>query len=402
MIRIAARMSHARESGTARIARITAEREAAGQHVLRLNIGEPDFNTPEYITATAWQAIRDGKTRYTNVAGTPELRNAIVNKFKYENNLSCKLEQTVVGTGAKQLIFNALLVTVQAGDEVVIPTPSWVSYPDITAIADAQPVTVPCLQQHGFKLLPQELEKVLNKHTRWLILNSPCNPTGAVYTADELRQLAEVIRLFPQLAIMCDDIYEKIIFDGCKFYTMAEVAPDLSDRILTVNGVSKSHAMTGWRIGYATGPKELIAEMIKLQSQSTTNPSSISQAAALAALTETKQTKEFISQCVRIYQHRRDFVLEKIDSIPQLECLSPDGAFYAFIRCNKLLGRKTPSGRLLTSDTDFCEYLLQHAGVSTVPGVEFNGSGYFRISFATSEDVLEEALGKIQASVAAL
>lgn len=395
-MQFAARMAQIRESGTARIARIAAQREASGLPVLRLNVGEPQFNTPEFIVEAAHRAIQEGQTRYTDVAGTPELRQAVADKFSKDNHIFSIREQTIVGTGAKQLIFNALIVSVEAGDEVIIPTPSWVSYPDMTYIAGGKPILVECGQNSGYKLTPQALKSVLNEQSRWIILNSPSNPTGVVYSSEELIQLADVIRSFPKVFVMSDDIYEKIIFDGRRFSTMAEIAPDLAHRILTINGVSKSFAMTGWRIGFATGPKELIAEMIKLQSQSTTNPSSVSQAAALAALTDKKHATEFLAKSLNTYQKRRDFVLDWINQIPYLQCEIPEGAFYAFVNCEKLIGRRTPTGSLLENDADLCEYLLNQKGVSVVPGAEFNGFGFFRISFATSNTTLESALNQIQ------
>ena len=401
-MRMASRMARARESGTARIARITSEREVQGERILKLNIGEPDFDTPDFIVGAALRAMAEGKTRYTDVAGTRELREAAAEKFRSENSIDCTSDQVVIGTGAKQLIFNALMATLEKGDEAIIPTPSWVSYPDIASIAGAKPVVVPCGGGAGFKLTAEQLEKALSGRTRWLILNSPCNPTGAVYSAGELRDLADWLRHHPQVGVLCDDIYEKIVFHGAEFSTMAEVAPDLSDRILTVNGVSKSHAMTGWRIGYAVGPRPLIAAMIKLQSQSTTNASSIGQAAALAALTRLELSNEFVSGCLSAYQRRRDLILKGLSRISGLDCSPPEGAFYAFVSCRSLFGRTIPGGSVLSNDSEFCEYLLRQAGVSVVPGSEFGGEGYFRLCFAASEETLEEACERIHAAVDAL
>ncbi len=401
-MRIAGRIDRARESGTARIARITAKKEAHGERILKLNVGEPDFGTPEFIADAARRAVKEGKTRYTDVAGTPALRRAAAEKFRTENGIECAMDQIIIGTGAKQLIFNALMATVETGDEVVIPAPSWVSYPDMAAIAGARPVIVPCGRETGFKLTAPRLAAALSDRTRWVILNSPCNPTGAVYSAGELRDLADALRPFPQAAALSDDIYEKIVFDGAEFATMAEIAPDLSGRILTVNGVSKSHAMTGWRIGYAAGPRDLISAMIKLQSQSTTNASSIGQEAALAALTQGEQSRKFVSGCVAAYQRRRDFLMERLAGIRGLRCDPPQGAFYAFVSCAGLFGRSAPGGGVLKNDADFCEFLLRHARVSAVPGSEFGGEGYFRLSFAVSEETLEETCRRIHAAVGAL
>lgn len=399
-MRIAHRLSQARESGTARINRIVLAREARGERIIKLNVGEPDFDTPSFVAAAANRAIQAGQTRYTNVAGTAELRDAVAQKFRDENGIQCAADDVIVGTGAKQLIFNAILATAQEGDEVIIPTPSWVSYPDIAIIAGAHPVMVSCGVETGFKITASQLAKALSERTRWLLLNSPGNPTGAVYSAAEISELVEILRPFPNACVISDDIYEKIIFDGGKFSTMAEIAPDLAEsRILTVNGVSKSHAMTGWRIGYAVGPRPLILAMTKLQSQSTTNASSISQAAALAALTQRQSSEEFIARCLGAYQSRRDKLLARLVDIPGLQCQPPQGAFYAFVSCQELLtgGRVDPAnGARLQTDADFCEFLLRHAGTAVVPGTEFGGEGYFRISFATSQEAIDEAVERIR------
>ena len=398
MMRIAKRIADARESGTARIARLTGELEAAGQ----LNVGEPDFDTPEFIAEAARRAIAAGKTRYTDVAGTRELRQAVAQKFRNENAIHCSADNVIVGTGAKQLIFNALLSTVEPGDEVIVPTPSWVSYPDITTIAGGRPVMLPCTEATGFKLTANAAAAAVTGRTRWIVLNSPCNPTGAVYSADELRQLAELVRHHPGIAVMTDDIYEKITFGDARFSTMAELAPDLAERILTVNGVSKSHAMTGWRIGFATGPASLIKAMGKLQSQSTTNPSSIGQAAALAALTDSEKSQKFIASCRGAYRARRDRLHAGLAAIPGLRPHLPDGAFYCFVGCDQLLGKRTPDGKHLRDDAAFCEYLLRAHRVAVVPGAEFGAGGYFRVSFAVADRVLDEACDRLQAAAAEL
>ena len=401
-MRIAKRIADARESGTARIARITGELEAAGQQILKLNVGEPDFNTPEFIAEAARRAITAGKTRYTDVAGTLELREAVAQKFRSENAIDCRADNVIVGTGAKQLIFNALLSTVEPGDEVIIPTPSWVSYPDITVIAGGSPVMLPCPEATGFKLTANAAAAAITGRTRWIVLNSPCNPTGAVYSAEELCQLAELLRRHPRIAVLMDDIYEKITFGDVRFATMTEMAPDLAERVLTVNGVSKSHAMTGWRIGFAAGPAGLIAAMGKLQSQSTTNPSSIGQAAALAALTETRQSQNFITSCRASYRDRRDRLHAGLSAVAGLRPHLPDGAFYSFVGCDALFGRRMPNGKPLRDDAAFCEYLLRGHRVSVVPGTEFGAGGYFRMCFAVADAVLDEACVRLQAAVAAL
>lgn len=401
-MQIAGRMATARESGTARIARITGKLEASGKRVLKLNVGEPDFDTPGFIVEAAHRAMVAGQTRYTEITGTVELRAAVAEKFRRENNIDCTGDSVIVGTGAKQLIFNALMASVEPGDEVLIPTPSWVSYPDMTMIAGGRPVLVACAEVDGFKVDVTQLEAKISDSTRWIILNSPCNPTGSVYSREELGEIAGLLRHHPRVAVMCDDIYEKITFDGLRFATMAEVAPDIAGRVLTVNGVSKSHAMTGWRIGYATGPRQLITAMARLQSQSTTNPSSIGQAAALAALTETEQSDRFIAACKAAYLRRRDRLLQRISAIPGLRPIKPEGAFYSFVECRHLFGRTTPAGIRLQDDTGLCEYFLHAAGVSLVPGLEFSGGGYFRLSFSVADEVLDEAVDRLEESVRAL
>ena len=400
-MKISGRVLRARESGTARIARITTELEAAGKSIFKLNVGEPDFDTPDFVKEAAHQAALDGKTRYTDVAGTAELREAAANKFRSENAVECTTENIIVGAGAKQLIFNALLASLDDGDEVIIPTPCWVSYPDMVLIGGGTPRLVPCGAEMGHKMSAAMLEDVIGTNTRWLIINSPCNPTGTVYTEAELGELAEVLRRHPQVAVVNDDIYEKIIFRG-EFATMASVAPDLGGRILTVNGVSKSLAMTGWRIGYAAGPRDLIAAMTKLQGQSTTNPSSVGQAAALAALTDSCASNRFIRKCCEAYERRRSLVHAALGDAPGLRTELPDGAFYHFVDCRKLVGTRLQDGTVISDDRDVCEYLLQGAGVSVVPGSEFNGPGYFRLSFAASDEVLVEACRRIKAAVEAI
>ncbi len=394
------RMNSVRESGTARMARIAREMEAAGSSILKLGTGEPDFDTPEFVREAACRAIHGGQTRYTDVTGTRHLREAVSEKFRTENSIDCRPEQVIVGTGAKQLIFNAIMATVSQGDEVIFPAPHWVSYPDMVRLADGVPHIVACAAADGYKLTAAMLEEAISDRSRWLILNSPCNPTGAVYSAGELRDLATVLRRHPQLGVISDDIYEKLLFGGAEFATMAEVAPELGDRILTVNGVSKSMAMTGWRIGYATGPQQLISAMAKIQGQSTTNPSSVSQAAALAALTEQDAARQFVSHCRAVYERRRDLVVEGLGRSDRLTMFRPDGAFYGFVDCSAVIGTRIPGGTTMVDDHDVCAWLLEGAGVSVVPGSEFGAPGHFRLSFATSDEILVEACSRIVEAVA--
>ena len=398
-MKISRKLARAKESGTARLSQIAREMKGAGREVYQLATGEPDFDTPEFVISAAYEAALSGQTRYTAVEGTLELREAIADKLRCENRIEYDKRQIIVGTGAKQLIFNALVASVDPGDEVVIPAPFWVSYPDMVIISDGVPVIVSCPAEAGFKLSADLLERSITENTRWVILNSPCNPSGAVYGKEDLLELAEVFRRHPQVAVMCDDIYEKIVFEGAKFATMAEVAPDLWGRTLTVNGLSKSHAMTGWRIGYAAGPDELISAMAKLQGQSTTNPSSVSQAAALAAL---RGPKEFLEDWRLAYQSRRNLVFDRLSAIPGLTVFQPEGAFYHFVGCEGLYGKKTPAGLVLGSDSDVGEYLLQTAGAAVVPGIEFGYPGYFRLCFAQSDETLVAACERIGDAVASL
>lgn len=390
------RIGRARVSGTVKLAQQARDLEEAGKNIIQLAEGEPEHDTPSYITEAAFEAARQGDTRYTAVAGTTGLRNAVSNKFQRDNNITYTPEQIIVGTGAKQLIFNALLATLNPEDEVIIPAPYWVSYPDMVKIADGIPVIVDCPAQHAFKINAGRLKKAITRKTRWLILNSPCNPSGAVYTADDLHTLANVLRDHPQVAVMCDDIYEKIIFGDDRFVTIAEVAPDLFDRTLTINGVSKSYAMTGWRIGYAGGPTGLINAMAKLQGQSTTNPSSVGQAAAQAAL---EGPQEFLHEWLVQYRKHRDLVFDRMTHIPGLSLSQPAGAFYHFIDCSELLGKKTPDGSILRADTDISGYLLSAAGVGLVPGSEFGAPGYLRVCFAKSERELIAACDRIESAL---
>ena len=398
-MRISKRIAKMPASGTVRLGQTARELKASGKKIIELGEGQPDFDTPEHVIEAAYKAALRGETKYTSVAGTPQLREAAAAKLRAENSASYEPEHIVVGNGAKQLIFNALLATLDPGDEVVIPAPYWVSYPAMVGLAEGEPIIVRCTPDSAFKLTPEDLRSAMNSRTRWIILNSPGNPAGGVYGTNDLAALADVVRGHPSAGIICDDIYEKIVFEGARFATMAAVAPDLWDRILTVNGVSKCHAMTGWRIGYAAGPTDLIAAMVKLQGQSTTNASSIGQAAATAALTG---PQDHLNEWLGAYERRRALVGNALSRISLLRVEQPEGAFYHFVGCNELCGTAAPDGKILSSDRDICELLLQSAGVAVVPGSEFGMPGYFRLCFAKSDDDLRLACEKISETVSGL
>ena len=384
------------------ILRITDHAQAlkrAGRPVIVLGAGEPDFDTPANIIAAAKAAMDRGETRYTAVAGTPELRAAIARKFKRENGLDYKLDQITVGCGGKHVIYNALLATVDPGDQVIIPAPYWVSYPDITLLAEGEPVIVPCPAEVGFKLNPADLERAITPRTKWLILNSPSNPTGAAYTEADLRALADVLLRHPHVWVLTDDIYEHVIYDDFQFRTIAQVEPRLFERTLTLNGVSKAYCMTGWRIGYAGGPKLLIDAINTMQSQSITHPSSISQAASIAAL---DGDQSFIAKHNALFHERRDLVVFMLNQADGIKCPTPEGAFYVYPSCAGLIGRKTPDGKVLKTDEDVVTHLLDSEGVAVVQGEAFGLSPHFRISYATSTQVLEDACTRIQRACAAL
>ena len=364
------------------------ELKAAGKDIIGLGAGEPDFDTPDNIKLAAIEAIKKGETKYTAVDGTPTLKNAIRGKFERENSLNYGLEQITVGTGGKQVIYNALMATLNPGDEVIIPAPYWVSYPDMVLLAGGKPKIIKCNEEEGFKLTPKKLEKAISKKTKWIIFNSPSNPTGACYTKNEIENLSKVLIKKKKIYILSDDIYEHISYDNFQFFTFAQIK-QLKDRTLTMNGVSKSYSMTGWRIGYAAGPKEIIKAIAKIQSQSTTNPSSISQAAAVEAL---NGTQEFIKTRAKSFEERRDFVVNYLNSIKGINCLKPSGAFYVFPNCKKLIGKKTH----IKNDKIFCEKLLISNGVAVVPGSAFGLEGHFRVSYATSIENLKKALERIK------
>lgn len=367
--------------------------KAAGHDVVGLTAGEPDFDTPPNVVEAVVRAMAASKTKYTDIGGTPELKAAVCDKFLRENQLTYSTSEVIVGTGGKQVIFNAFMATVQKGVEVIVPAPFYVSYPDIVLLAGGTPVPVLCPPEKGFKLQPEDLDRAITPRTRWLVLNAPNNPSGAVYSRQELRAVADVLMRHPHVWVLSDDIYEHVLFDGREFCTMAQVAPELKERTLTVNGVSKAYAMTGWRIGYCAAPAELIKAITKLQSQSTSNPSSIGQAAALEALTG---PQGFIAERTKIFQDRRDAVVAQLNAIPGVTCHSPEGAFYVFPSCAGLLGKKAPDGRIIQTDEDFVLYLLDSEKLAGVHGAAYGCAPFFRFSFATSMAVLDEGCARLK------
>ncbi|MEN4919086.1 aspartate transaminase [Achromobacter spanius] len=399
MLQTAARIQRIKPSPSSMAGQRARELRATGRDIVALTAGEPDFDTPDNVTQAVIRAMAQSRTKYTDVGGTPELKAAIREKFRRDNGLDYAAGEIIVGNGGKQIIFNALLATVEEGDEVIVPTPYWVSYPDIVLLAGGTPVFVACPPAEGFKLQPADLEKAITPRTRWLILNGPNNPSGATYSRQELKALAEVLLRHPHVWLMTDDIYEHILYDGRRFATMAQVEPALKERTLTINGVSKAYAMTGWRIGYGAAPAALIKAMTKLQSQSTSNPSSISQAAAQEALSG---PQEFIAERTRIFQARRDMIVASLNRIEGITCHVPEGAFYVFPSCAGLLGRKTPAGQVLKTDEDFIMYLLDEENLAVLQGAAYGVSPFFRISYATSMDQLEEGCARIKRACAKL
>ena len=393
------RLSLIKPSPTIAVTTKAAELRAAGHDVIGLGAGEPDFNTPEHIKQAAAEAMAANKTRYTAVDGIPELKQAICEKFQRDNQISCTPAMVTVGTGGKQVLYNALMATVNPGDEVIIPAPYWVSYPDMVLLAEGKPVPVDCPQEVGFKLTAEALEAAITPRTKWLILNSPSNPTGAGYTAEDLLALAEVLRRHPHVYILVDDMYEYLVYGDFKFATLAEVAPDLQDRTLTSNGVSKSYCMTGWRIGFATGPQPMIKAMAKIQSQSTSSPNSIAQYAALAAL---NGPLDFIAENLKAFDRRRQFVVNALNDIDGISCVMPDGAFYVYPNIAGLIGKTAPDGTVIEDDSAFVSYLLESKGIACVQGVAFGLSPHFRISYATSDENLQTAMSRIAEAAAAL
>lgn len=389
---IARRMLRVKPSPTAVISDQVRELEQQGKNVINLGEGELDFATPDAISYAGIEAIVNHQTKYTAVAGTSELKEAIAQKFAQDNQLCYHKDEIIAGSGAKQLIFNALMATVEDEDEVIIPAPYWVSYPDMVRLADGEPVIVPCSEQSGWKLTSEQLQSALTDKTRWLILNSPNNPTGAIYSANELKALAEVLRDYPNVLVMSDDIYEPLRYRGIGYQSFAQAAPELADRTLSVNGVSKSHAMTGWRLGYAAGPAWLISLMQILQSQSTSNPSTISQAAAVCALT---QNEQFLDGWRDKLAKRQDKVLQTIANIDGLSADAPDGAFYVFANCQGLIGKKTADGKILNDDVDVAAWILSQAHVALLQGSAFGMPGYLRIAYAVDDALLESACERL-------
>ena len=396
---IADRLSRIKPSPTLAVTAKVNALKAEGRDIIGLGAGEPDFDTPDFVKDAAVKAITDGQTKYTNVDGTPALKDAIIAKFKRDNNLEYTRDQINVGTGGKQVLYNALMASVNPGDEVIIPAPYWVSYPDMVLLAEGTPVVIECGAESEFKLTADQLEAAITPNTKWLIFNSPSNPTGGAYTREEVKALTDVLVKHPHVWIMSDDMYEHLVYDAFDFTTPAQVEPSLYDRTLTVNGVSKSYAMTGWRIGYAGGPKDLVKAMAKIQSQSTSNPSSISQAAAVEAL---NGNQAFLVPRNAIFKKRRDMVVEMLNDCMGLDCLTPEGAFYVYPSCAGVIGKTTPDGKTIESDEDFVTYLLESQGVAAVFGAAFGLSPHFRISYATDTEVLRDACSRIKAACAAL
>lgn len=396
---VSERMKKIKPSQTFAVADKARQLKAQGRDVIALSLGEPDFDTPDHIKDAAIKALKEGKTGYTPVPGIPELKEAIINKFKRDNNTEYAADEVMASVGGKQVIFNAMMATLNPGDEVIIPAPFWVSYPDIVTIAEGNSVVVECGETTGFKLTPEALKNAITPRTKWLILNSPSNPTGAAYTEAELRALADELIAHPNVWIMCDDIYEHLVYDGFEFKTLVEVEPRLKDRTLIVNGVSKAYSMTGWRIGVAAGPRELIAAMGKIQAQETSNPTSFAQYGAVAAF---DGSHEFLKERNKTFAARRDMVVDMLNKAEGLTCLKPEGAFYVYPSCAGCIGKTTPDGKVIETDLDFVTYILESEGVACVHGSAFGLGPNFRISYAASTDVLKEACTRIQRACAAL
>ena len=392
MVKLSNSIKRIKPSATMAVTQQARELKSQGKDIIGLGAGEPDFDTPEHIKNAAITAINNGDTKYTPVDGTPELKSAIKDKFKRDNNLEYNLDEISVGTGGKQIIFNAFAVTLDKGDDVLIPAPYWVTYPDVVNYFNARTIFIECSESNDFKITPKQLDEAITPSTKWFILNSPSNPTGACYTEKELKDISDILEKNPHVNILTDDLYEHLIYDSTDFYTIAEVNPNLKDRVLTLNGVSKAYAMTGWRIGYAGGNKDLIKAMGKLQSQSTSNPTSISQAAAVEAL---NGDHSFISERNLVFKNRRDQLLESLNDMKGITCNTPNGAFYVFPSCKKIIGKKTKDGTEINNDEDFTSALLKHAGVAVVQGSAFGLEGYFRISYATSDENLTNACDRI-------
>ena len=395
---LASRLDRIQPSPTMAVTARARALKAEGRDVIALGAGEPDFDTPDHVKDAAAKAMADGYTKYTDVPGSIELRTAVAAKFQRDNDLTYEPSQIQVACGGKQSIYNGIMATVEAGDEVIIPAPYWVSYPDIVLLADGMPVFVDCPAENRFKMTPDQLEAAITLRTKWVMLNSPSNPTGGAYTRAELKALADVLLRHEHVWVMTDDIYEHIIYDDFEFSTIAQVEPELYDRTLTLNGVSKAYAMTGWRVGYAGGPQELISAMNKIQSQSTSHTSSISQAAAIAAL----EGPQDFSANNRVFKDRRDMVVSMLNQATRIDCLTPEGAFYVYPSCAGNIGKTAPDGKKIENDGDFCAYLLEAEGVAAVLGTAFGLAPHFRISYATATGLLEDACQRIQRACAAL
>ena len=396
---LAKRVLNIKPSPTIAATAKAAELKASGLDVIGLGAGEPDFDTPLHIKNAAINAINSGKTKYTSVDGINELKSEIINKFKKDNNIDYNLKEISVGTGGKQILYNALMATINKNDEVIIPAPFWVSYPDMVVLADGIPVIAKCEESDNFKITPKILERNISDKTKWLILNSPSNPTGSGYTWEDLKKLTDILIRYPNVWVMTDDMYEHLVYDDFKFCTPAQVEPELYSRTLTVNGMSKAFCMTGWRIGYAAGPENLITAIRKIQSQSTSNPSSISQAASVAAL---NGPMDFLAKNNYVFKQRRDLVCSMLNQAKGITCPTPDGAFYGYPSCAGLIGKKTPDGKMLKTDEDVVTYLLETEGIAAVHGAAFGLSPHFRISYATSTEALEDACQRIQRACSAL
>lgn len=396
---IAARLNKISPSQTIAISSKARALKAAGRDIISLSAGEPDFDTPANVKQAAIRAIEAGQTKYTDVSGTPALKKAVAERFRLDSGLDYPPDEIIVSTGGKQVIFNAMLATLEPGDEVIIPSPCWVSYPDIVALAEGTPVIVPCGPNSGFKLRAEDLEAAITPKTKWFFLNSPNNPTGAAYTAEELRPICDVLLSHPDVWVFTDDIYDKLVYDGFRPATIVQVEPRLRNRTVTMNGCSKAYAMTGWRIGFAGAPLALIKAMDKLQSQSTSNPSSISQAAAVEALTG---PQDFIADMVSTYQARRDLVVDMLNAAPGLNCHKPEGAFYVYPSMQGCIGKTSPRGTAIVDDEAFVIALLEEEGVATVHGTAFVFPGHFRVSYATDTESLREGCTRIQRFCASL
>lgn len=392
---LATNLQNIKPSPTIAVSMKAAELKSQGKNIISLSMGEPDFDTPDNIKSAAIEAIKKGDTKYTAVDGTPAVKKAIISKFKKENNLEYKSSEIIVSTGAKQVIYNAFVATINPGDEVLIQAPYWVSYPDMVILAGGNPVIIESSAENNFKITEENLEKKITSKTKWLILNSPSNPTGSCYSKEELQKIAKILLKYPNIHILSDDIYEHLIFDNLKFATIAEVEPLLKPRTLVVNGVSKAYAMTGWRIGYGAGDEKLIKAMSMIQSQSTSATTSIGQAATVEAL---NGPQDYITTGKEVFQKRRDMVVKMLNEIDGINCNTPNGAFYVFPSCKKILGRKTPEGKIINNDNDFSSYLLEDALVAVVPGIAFGAEGFFRISYAANEDFLKDAMNRIKIS----